>query len=146
MGVLMSSYFDEKSRRVGELECSQEEDFIASVAEIEQQLIQDVVLVAGDRQFPQDLREKIMCLIAEWHVGHYAELEPRPEAVKFVACMRMSELVERMHGLFHEVARRRIVTRFGLLNDHPRSIIDRRDEHDAAKYNRAHDKENVPST
>jgi len=130
----MSSYFDEKSHRVA---CASSQfrsnhAFIGVVADIEQDLIRDVVLVAGDREFPADLREKVMKTIAEWHVGKYAGLEPRQEAVRTAEIMRMSELVEHMHSLFHEVASRRIRTRFGLLSDHPPDILNRRDEHDAA--------------
>jgi len=133
----MSSYFDHKSTEVSDASeqfsmPTQRDNFIQAVAEIEQQLINDVTLIVGDREFPADLREKAMSLIAQWHVGTHASLAPREEAVRFVAACRMSDLVERMHSLFHEVASRRVRTRFGLLSDHPRDMIDRRDEHDAA--------------
>lgn len=121
----MSSYFDEKSRRVAEASASSR--FVEEVIRVEQEVIQDVTLVAGDREFPQDLREKAMSIIAIWHIGTYAALVPRPEAVEMVTVMRMSELVERMHSLFHEVASRRIFTRFGMLSDHPADILHRRD-------------------
>jgi hypothetical protein len=130
----MSSYFDEKSARVIEASgrFTDGEGFIQAVAEIEQEMIPDIVMVCGDRQFPEDLREKAMSLIANWHVGVHAGLLPLNKAVEFTKCMRMSELVERMHSLFHEVASRRVRTRFGMLSDHPRDIIDRRDDYDAA--------------
>lgn len=129
----MSSYFDDKSHRVSEAsyhagKCGA--DFIRVVAEIEQEVIKDCTLVAGDREFPPDLRERIMSIIANWHVGKQGDLEPTQKALEFTECMRMSELIERMHSLFHEVASRNVRTRFGRLSDHPVDILERRDEHD----------------
>lgn len=128
----MSSYFDAKSFAVSEAarQTVSAEDFIYQVADIERRLIEDVTLVVGDREFPSDLREKAMSLIARWHVGEHAGLQPTGEALEHIEVLRMSELVEEMHNLFHEVAQRRILTRFGMLDDHPKSILDRREEHD----------------
>lgn len=130
----MSSYFDAKTYASMEASknATSDEDFIQQVAEIERGLIEDVTFAVGDREFPADLREKAMGLIARWHVGTHAGLNPSEEALNYVKAVRMSELVEEMHSLFHEVARRRISTRFGLLSDHPRDIVNRRDQHDAA--------------
>lgn len=130
----MSSYFDKKSAEVAEASdlFSSERTFIDAVADIEATLIKDVTLVVGDREFPSDLREKAMSLIAQWHVGSHAGLPPMTEAVQYLAVARCSELVDRMHSLFHELATRRIHTRFGMLNDHPVDMIHRRDDRDAA--------------
>lgn len=131
----MSSYFDDKTIRVseaGDAFRGDDSSYLRAVADIESELIHDVTLAVGDREFPSDLREKAMALIARWHVGTFATLPPLPEARTRCIVMRMSELVEEMHTLFHEVASRRIVTRFGHLSDHPRDIWHRRDEHDAA--------------
>lgn len=127
----MSSYFDNLSRQVSEVPRDPADGFISGVATIERSMIDTIVLVAGDREFPHDLREKIMSAIAKWHVGTYAGLEPSPKAIEYVSSLSMSELVERMHSLFHDVASRRIVTRFGRLSDHPQDILHRRDEHDS---------------
>lgn len=128
----MSSYFDAKTFALGEAsaKATSTEDFIMQCAEIEHRMIEDVVLAVGDRQFPADLREKAMGLIARWHVGTFAELPPTEEAISYTTTMKWSELVDRMHSLFHEVASRRIQTRFGMLSDHPVDIVHRRDEHD----------------
>jgi len=130
----MSSYFDDKTYRVSRAsdeagKCGA--DFIAAVVIIEQEVIRDVTLVAGDREFPDDLREKAMSIIANWHVGKQNGLEPVQKAVEYATFMQMSELVEKMHTLFHEVASRRIMTRFGRLSDNPPDILARRDEHDS---------------
>lgn len=127
----MSSYFDTKSREVDNVPREPKTDYIRAVATIERSVIDDVVLVAGDREFPADLREKIMGAIAKWHVGNYPEtLPPNSKAIDYLLSLHMSELVETMHGIFHEVASRRIMTRFGRLSDHPKDILNRRDEHD----------------
>jgi hypothetical protein len=130
----MSSYFDNKSREVDAVPRESEEAYIAGVAVIERAMIDDVVLVAGDREFPADLREKIMSAIAKWHVGEYpAGLPPQPKAIEYVLSLRMSELVERMHDIFHQVASRRTMTRFGRLSDNPPDILNRRDEYDGER-------------
>jgi hypothetical protein len=129
----MSSYVDDKTRRVCEASesFSDTENFIRAVADIEDELIHDVTLAVGDREFPSDLRERAMSLIARWHVGmQCGSLAPTDEALEYVTATRTSELVETMHSLFHEVASQRLRTRFGLLSDHPRDIWHRRDEHD----------------
>jgi hypothetical protein len=123
----MSSYFDQKTHEVSELPA---QTLLAGTTEIEREMINVIVLVVGDREFPADLREKAMRLIAQWHVGSYAELPPRQEAIDFLLSTHDSELVMSMHSLFHEVASRRIVTRFGWLSDHPLDILHRRDEYD----------------
>jgi hypothetical protein len=132
---MMSSYFDDKSKRVSEAAESfrgDDQSYLRAVADIESELIHDVTLASGDREFPADLREKAMGLIARCHVGVFASLPPLQQARTRCIVMRYSELVEEMHSLFHELASRRIVTRFGHLSDHPRDIWQRRDEHDAA--------------
>lgn len=127
----MSSYFDNLSSLVSQIPQSSDEAYIFAVAEIERTMIDDVVMVAGDREFPEALREKIMKAIAKWHVCTYAELPPHPKAIEYLLSLRMSELVETMHGIFHEVASARTMTRFGRLSDHPKDILNRRDEHDS---------------
>lgn len=131
----MSSYFDTKTHAVNEAsdKATDDKEFIRQVCEIERQLIRDVTLAAGDREFPADLREKAMALIARWHVGTFAGLPPTDEALKYALLTKMSELVDTMHSLFHDVARRRVQTRFGQLSDHPADIVNRRDEHDSEK-------------
>lgn len=130
-GRVMSSYFDNLSRKVSEVPREPSDSFITAVAAIERSMIDDVVLVAGDREFPPLLRESIMSAIAKWHVGTYAGLEPTPKAKEYALSLCMSELVEHMHDIFHQVARLRAVTRFGMLSDNPKDILNRRDDHDS---------------
>ncbi len=135
----MSSYFDSLAREVREsseryFRCETgEPGFEADVIAIEQRLISDVTLCTGDREFPDDLRQKALGLIAQWHVGVHASLKPRNKSLDWLRSLRSSRLVEEMHSLFHEVARRRIETRFGLLFDNPEAAWKRRDAHDTEK-------------
>jgi hypothetical protein len=79
----MSSYFDDKSKRVseaGESFRGDDQSYLRAVADIESELIHDVTLAVGDREFPADLRERAMALIARWHVGTFATLPPLEEA------------------------------------------------------------------
>jgi hypothetical protein len=60
----MSSYFDAKSRALAEVAGADDETFLANLEAIEAALIADVNLATGDREFPDDLRERIQGLIA----------------------------------------------------------------------------------
>ena len=55
-------------------------------------------------------------------------LAPTEHAVKRALIGRRSIALEDIHDLFHEVARRKIQTRFGRLGDNPRAALDRREE------------------
>lgn len=128
----MSSWFDKWDREVKTIE-EQDDDaqFLTSLAAIEAPRIKAIQLVVGDREFPPDLREKIMGCIAQWAIGGLAEgTKPTTKAREWVLMMRSSEVSSRLHTLFHEVGNRRHQTRYGLLDDNPRSILLRRDEHD----------------
>jgi hypothetical protein len=121
----MSSYFDRRTRLVSEASSKFGDDagnFLKAVAEIEQEVIADVQALIADREFPVDLRVKAETIITNWHVGESSK------ANEYVLVLRMSELVEKMHDLFHQVASTRIMTRFGRLNDHPRDMLNRLQE------------------
>lgn len=132
----MTSYFDEKTREVAEAadDCDDFSTLKTLVAHIELRVIEQVVLVTGDREFPDDLRERILKAIATRAVCHYAGLEPRRVALEYLEATSMSALLDALHSLFHEVARRRIKTRFGLLQDSPRGILVLREEWEDDHY------------
>lgn len=129
----MSSYFDNLSSQVGYASehFRDPEKFREAVATIEQHLIDDITIITGDREFPEDLRQHALNLIANCHVGNAPHLPARQEAIDYLTAVRSSTLIESMHSLFHTLASRRIQTRFGLLDDSPISIRVRRDEHDS---------------
>lgn len=61
----MSSYFDNLSRAVYEAAQNEsDESFLESVVQIEAGLYRDVTQLTGDREFPDDLRERILGVLA----------------------------------------------------------------------------------
>ena len=128
----MSSYFDELNRKVAQAaeDHESDEDFLVELMVIEGDLYHDVTRFTGDREFPDDLRERIMGMFAVKGVFQPG-YTPIPErAADYALATRSSLLVEDMHDFFHDVARRRVLTRFGLLSDHPKFDGDRRDRED----------------
>jgi len=120
----MSSYFDQLNNRVvGE--------DVDGVIHVEQEMIREVLLVTGDREFPEDLRQKAVALIGTWAVESKLEefvpgIGPSP-GVKHFKVMGYSRLIHEMHSLFHEVASREIKTRFGRFGDRPNLTLKQRD-------------------
>ncbi len=128
----MSSYFDALDREVAEAAERFESDdaFLAQLASIERQMFDTISLVTGDREFPDDLREKIMSAFATRAVFSRGELPPTEHTLDYVLSVRCSRLIDTVHDLFHDLARRRIQVRFGRLSDNPPMILALRDEHD----------------
>ena len=131
----MSSYFDSLTRRVAEAaeQFKTDEAFLTAVVDIEGELFRDVTAITGDREFPDDLREKMMGCLAKKSVYSPGDM-PMSEWAKIrVLGIRCSRAINDMHSLFHDLARRRIVTRFGILFDSPTMMAMLRDEHDKGK-------------
>ena len=124
----MTAYFDTLDRQVSDASdaATSDDDFLDRLAAIEAPIIATVNLVTGDREFPDEHREKIQGIIAVQAVRNgYEKADKRALAVK------MSWLFQDLHDAFHDVARERIQTRFGMLTDSPRDIVRRRDDHDS---------------
>jgi hypothetical protein len=125
----MTAYFDAATREACVYASAfrdNEEAFLRAVGWLEAGIIRDVTRLTGDREFPDDLREQILGDIAVWRVdtGDLPETRGRQCA----RLSRRSELIERLHERFHELGRRRIATRFGLLTDDPLRCLVRRSE------------------
>lgn len=127
----MSSYFDHWSADVrnAAMVATNDDDFLYLLVRQETARVQTINLVTGDREFPDDFRERIQAAIAIYGVSID---NPSPEIVKRARARRHSELCVRLHDDFHELASARIETRFGRLNDNPGFILKLRDAHDAA--------------
>ncbi len=126
----MTSYFDALRVEVRKTsEVTNDEDFLSAVEEIEAGVIADVNLITGDREFPDDLREKIQRLIAFHQTKVMRDLPPT-RARELNLRMRRSQLIQELHSAFHEVGSRRIKTRFGILSDHPRSNLSMRESYE----------------
>lgn len=129
----MTSYFDKASSDVRHIPRDlTDEQFLARVAAIEAPIAHDVSLCTGDREFPNDLREKIQGIIATKAVyQRVRELKPTIAAVEHVLTMRYSEMIEDLHSAFHTLASRRVKTRFGHWYDSPKANLVARDDHDS---------------
>lgn len=125
----MTSYFDAARREVNDLPRDNVQ-FIQGLIGIERRVAHEVSLVTGDREFPDDLREKIQGIIAVKSIHVLPELPPNERMREDALCCRSSTLLESLHSAFHELARRGIVTRFGRMLDSPRGILHLRDEYD----------------
>lgn len=129
----MSSYFDKMAKRVREARDEHDDDerYLTAVAEIEGELFADVSAAIGDREFPDDLREKMLGSFAATSVYQPGEGLPPNEPARDSALFGSSRAIEDMHDLFHDLARRRIATRFcPALPDSPTYIVALRDDYD----------------
>lgn len=114
----MSSYFDKAQAMARES--------IDIAREIEQRVISDVLLVAGDREFPDDLRAEIVRDIALHSIDSKAGATRGRD---WYELMHTSEMIAILHERFHTLATRRIETRFGVLSDRPAGILAARDHY-----------------
>jgi len=129
----MTSYFDDYRSEVSSAApvAPGDKAFLFFIGNIEREMIPMINLVTGDREFPDDLREKIQGLIAMHRTTSVGGLAPRDKAVEMALMLRECPLVTELHRAFHEVASRRIETRFGILSDNPKVILAMRDDHDS---------------
>lgn len=137
----MTDYFDTADREVRECLVAPNPNglltddlYVSRVAEVEGRVVREVLLCTGDREFPDDLREKILnCIVKRGLVDFAGKLRdpPNADAVDYATTVHSSDLLGSLHSLFHEVARRRIYTRFGPWSDSPSGNLYRRDDHDA---------------
>jgi len=119
----VTKYFDDAVGQVTEYAdtISDDDTFWRGVCEVEVVVIEEVRLNTGDREFPEDLREKIMTAIS---------VDRAYVSRRVVTATRMSTLLGSLHALFHDLAARRIETRFGRWSDDPRGNLRSRRVHD----------------
>ena len=130
----MTSYFDEAVHQVNMLPRELVgDDYIKAIAAIEEPVIKTVMLNTGDREFPDDLREKILGIVATKAMHSPAGLSPRSEAVRYTLACRDSEMLHALHSAFHTLAGRRLKARFGFWSDSPTQNLVSRDDHDDPK-------------
>ena len=108
----MSSYFDEADSAVNEGD-------LENALAVEKRVVTEVLDISGDPEFPADLRDRIVGCIAKQALA---------DDPGWFEMMGSSQLLGSLHSVFHEVARRRITTRFGLLYDHPAYMLEARKE------------------
>lgn len=131
----MSSYFDALNLEVDEanFDHEEDEDFLRELAGIEFRVFGEVTRITGDIEYPSDHRERILGIFAVHSVRQAAGYPRNEKAEKLAVLLRYSRCIEDLHNAFHDVARARINTRFGLLSDDPVGDCARRDEEDAGR-------------
>jgi hypothetical protein len=130
----MTAYWDALKREVREASQFSNDDFVETVIDIETRVIREVSLATGDREFPDDLREKVQGVIAINAIdfGRYIYERPCSEgnalanarARAWLLTMRYSILLEELHSVFHVVATRRAPNRYDtFFTDDPTSFL-----------------------
>jgi len=139
----MSSYFDEINREVRTIAQFTKEDseaFLNELMRLEGHMKDDCLQLAGDRETPDDIRQKIIETIAlheiRYEGGEFlGDKTGACEATRTAVACRYSQLVTEMHSLFHTIASQRIQTRYGIIMDNPAADVRARNLHDAEVKN-----------
>jgi len=137
----MTAYFNDLEREIHELSDEARkinggdtDFFLDQLGRIEESLARIVTLNSGDREFPEDLREKVVGAIAVHATravnGSGLGVEFYSKARRTALATRRSRLVSEIHAVFHELAARQIRTRFGLWADDPKANLHDRELHD----------------
>lgn len=126
----MSSYFDEMARDVSLIDATifNDDEYVEEVAKYERQVHEDVSAVMAAPEFPTDLRERVE-EVFEYSMVYRPDGGKVPEMARthVLVCL-YSRAIENLHSIFHDVARRRVQTSFGLLSDHPAHDRQRKEE------------------
>lgn len=134
----MSDFWKTVSRDIHEANASSlaNTTFRDYVANIEGGVIRKVLLVTGDREFPDDLREAILGDIAVHSLDRrwmdppspLREPEWNPGEVEWLAQTGYSNLIERLIKHFRSLADRRLSHRFGgVFTEDPLAFLEARD-------------------
>jgi len=118
----MSSYWDTASREIAGSETVDE------AKGIEERVIDEVLQVTGDREFPDDHRTEILGIIAVRRIDPIGG-DSKNRSREWFQSSQISRMIEDLHDAFHELARPRHETRFGPLSDNVNSNLFRRDAH-----------------
>ena len=121
----MTQVFDEAARQVRNASegsrrwgLAADEVFLDRVGAIERHLAAEALLLVADREFPADLAQAIRECISTLSVAP-EDTPAQPIGAEQALVLRNSPMLTQLHSLFHEVATRRLDTRFGLLSDDP---------------------------
>lgn len=108
----MTSYFDEAERAISKT------DDLEEVIRIESRVWDDCILCASDPQFPNEIRQRIL-------QAHDTAVFSGENSKGFETwrIAKYSPMVTSLHSIFHDLARMRHETRFGLLLDSPSQIL-----------------------
>lgn len=123
----MTAYFDQAMREVAERAAAFGDDAVAvlcAIELVEERVRTDVEAIIKDKQFPASFR--VRCQLACAHrVGH-----ENGEGRKYARTMKRSDMLGRLHAIFHELAALRARARWGLLTDDPGEMVRAREKFD----------------
>jgi hypothetical protein len=130
----MTAYWDATQRDLREAAKLGDEEFLARSIEIETRVIEEVSLVTGDREFPDDLRDRIQGIVWRTAIDYDAyvqrgsrrprSLEMNERSKRWLLTMRYSVMCEELHAAFHSVAQQRPPNRFdSFFTDDPSSFL-----------------------
>lgn len=131
----MSSYFDKfdrETRVLAESYLGNDEGFLKALMGLEAGMIKTCELFAGDIDTPDDIRQAIIGCIAvhaiRYEGGDFmGDSTGKCEATSYAVVSKRSKLSAEMHSLWHEIARRRLQPRYGLVMDNPEYAVRARD-------------------
>ena len=115
----MTSFFDDLHYAIQKASNPEE------VGDIERNALKIISLATGDREFPQEWRDRVWMSIAGAR-----RLRQERQGSGFDQ-METSVMFGDLHNIFHALANARIETRFGVLMDNPAAIVEIRDGHDS---------------
>lgn len=120
----MTAFFDNREKHA--------QDSIESALVLEKDTDMIVMRLAGDREFPETYRKKIMSLRPIFGLETFdgKKWVLNEKNVTIYHGMNMSRYLSEMHRLWHEIGMARIETRFGIISDDPLQSSMMRDEYD----------------
>jgi hypothetical protein len=141
-GDEVTSYFNDLQDTVAHATNLDDASFVKVVADVEKELIVEVVEIAEDEEFPSALMTKMK--VASKDLGVWlpnkkvdVDTDEYRERVERVLLYRKSLLIGVLHSMFHDLDRKKIKARFGMLTDDPHDMLARRkdySEHRAHLY------------
>ena len=96
---------------------------LSEAVAIERKVAATVVALIGDIEFPEPLRDKIIGIIAVDSICASVVLGVNHRAARWAERGDRSTMLTKLHEAFHELARSRIPTRFGILSDDPEAML-----------------------
>jgi hypothetical protein len=135
----MISYFDRANCAIfgiAQQTCGDDELFLRQAGEVEDRIVDEVCLNIGDVEFPNDLRQKILTVIA-WKRINGVPKNAETEGRRIARVMRYSPLIGQLHCTFHELAGRRLQARFGVWTARPDLNLTLRHDYEKAKAREA---------
>lgn len=129
----MSSYFDSFDRQVSlladQFRGGDDLAFLKAVQELESGMKRTCELFAGDKDTPEEVRQRIIRCVTTCRVYFDADMPGLGDspANEYVAACRLSKMSQEMHRIFHDIARMHLKTRYGVVMDNPEAAVRARD-------------------